>query len=337
VLYISGEESLPQLALRAGRLGLKLDGVGFSAETDVSNIVEAIEANSPLLVVVDSIQSVYDASVDSAPGSVAQLRECTLRLHRAAKERNSAVLLIGHVTKEGTIAGPKMVEHMVDVVLYLEGERFHAYRLLRGVKNRFGATNEVGVFQMGPEGLAEVSNPSAIFLADRVEDGSGSAIVVTMEGTRPILAEVQALVTRSALAVPRRMTSGIDYNRVLLLAAVLSKRHGVPFHDYDIHVNVVGGLQIEEPAADLGAALAMLSSYRDVPVGADTVVIGEVGLAAELRGVGQMEQRLREAAKLGFRRAIVARRPDISAGLVPELEILEAASLREATQHAGIQ
>lgn len=337
VLYISGEESLPQLGLRATRLGLGLADVGFSAETDVNTIVESIRAKPPQLVIVDSIQSICDASLETAPGSVVQLRECTLRLHQVAKEQNSAVLLIGHVTKEGVIAGPKMVEHMVDVVLYLEGERFHAYRLLRGVKNRFGATNEVGVFQMGHDGLAEVLNPSSAFLADRVEGGSGSAIVVTMEGTRPILAEIQALVTRSALAVPRRMASGIDTNRVLLLAAVLSKRNGVPFHDYDIHVNVVGGLRIEETAADLGTALAMVSSYRDVALGSDTVVIGEVGLAGELRSVGQMDQRLREAAKLGFRRAVVARRPQGMTAAISDIEVTEVASLREAVQHLRIQ
>jgi DNA repair protein RadA/Sms len=337
VLYISGEESLPQIGIRARRLGLGLDGVGFSAETDVNAIVDAVAKSAPPLVIVDSIQSIYDPALGSAPGSVTQLRECTLRLHRVAKEHHSAMLLIGHVTKEGIIAGPKMVEHMVDVVLYLEGERLHAYRLLRGVKNRFGATNEVGVFEMSDRGMAEVVNPSAAFLADRVEGGSGSAIVVTMEGTRPMLAEVQALVTRSALSVPRRMASGVDYNRVLLLAAVMSKRGGIPFYEYDIHVNVVGGLRIEETAADLGTALAMLSSYRDVPLASDTVAIGEVGLAGELRGVGQMDLRLREAAKLGFRRAIVARRTQGTTVHVPDLEVVEAASLRQAAHSAGIQ
>src|SRR5439155_10639827 len=238
VLYVSGEESLPQIGLRARRLGLAANGTYLSAETDVSAIVGSIEAEPPHLAVVDSIQSVYDPAVESTPGSVSQLRECTLRLHRVAKEHDVAILLVGHVTKEGSLAGPKLLEHMVDVVLYLEGERLQAYRLLRSVKNRFGATSEVGVFEMRGAGLAEVANPSAAFLEDRVEEGSGSAVVVTMEGTRPMLVEVQALVTRSHLAVPRRMATGIDYNRLVLLAAVLSKRGGVPFHDFDIHVNV---------------------------------------------------------------------------------------------------
>jgi len=336
VLYVSGEESLPQVGLRARRLGLGTTGISLSAETDVNAILGSAEAEAPHLLIVDSIQSVYDPGVDAAPGNVTQLRDCTLRLVRLAKEHHIAVLLIGHVTKEGAIAGPKVLEHMVDAVLYLEGERLQAYRLLRTVKNRYGATSEVGVFEMKDEGLAEVANPSAAFLEDRVEGGSGSAVVVTLEGTRPMLVEVQALVSRTSLAMPRRVATGIDFNRVVLLAAVLSKRSGVPLHEHDVHVNVVGGLRIEETAADLGTALAMLSSYRDVPLDSQTVAIGEIGLAGELRSVGQMDLRLREAAKLGFTRAILPRRsrglPAIPAGL----EIVQAATLREAAFLLGV-
>ncbi len=337
VLYVSGEESLPQIGIRAHRLGLHGDRVGLSAETDVHTIVEHVISHPPALLVVDSIQSVYDPSAESAPGSVTQLRECTQRLHRVAKEHNVAILLVGHVTKEGMLAGPKMLEHMVDVVLYLEGERLQAYRLLRSVKNRFGATNEVGVFEMRDAGLAEVANPSAAFLTDRVTGGSGSAIVVTLEGTRPMLVEVQALVNRSSLSVPRRVANGIDFNRVVLLSAVLSKRGGVPLHEYDIHVNVVGGLRIEETSADLGTALAMLSSYRDVPLDPETVAIGEVGLAGELRTVSQMAVRLREAEKLGFRKAIVPSSARAAAEGFRNIETIEASTLREAAARVGVK
>ncbi|MBM2809571.1 MAG: repair protein RadA [Chloroflexi bacterium] len=337
VLYVSGEESLAQVGLRARRLGLRPNGMHLAAETDLNVIISSAESERPAVLVVDSIQSVYDPALEAAPGSVTQLRECTFRLHEVAKRCDVAVVLIGHVTKEGVLAGPKLLEHMVDAVLYLEGERLQAYRLLRSVKNRYGATSEVGVFEMLQEGMREVSNPSAAFLADRVGGGAGSVIVVTVEGTRPMLAEIQALVTRTALSIPRRMTSGVDFNRVVLLAAVLSKRGGVPMHDFDIHVNVVGGLRIEEPAADLGTALAMLSSFRDAPVDPETVAIGEVGLAGELRGVGQMELRLREAAKLGFRRAIVPSRVNESIGFQAGIEIIRAATVREAAVRAGVQ
>ncbi|MPZ14776.1 MAG: DNA repair protein RadA [Chloroflexi bacterium] len=337
VLYVTGEESLPQVAMRARRLGLHPEGLSLGAETDVNVIIESVDRDPPGLLVVDSIQSVYDPAADSGPGSVSQLRACTLRLHQTAKERGVAVLLIGHVTKEGAIAGPKVLEHMVDAVLYLEGERLHAYRLLRGVKNRFGATNEVGVFEMRDRGLAEVANPSSVFLENRVAGGSGSAIVVTMEGSRPMLVEVQALVTRSSLSVPRRLANGIDFNRVVLLAAVLSKRGGAPLHDCDIHVNVVGGLRVDETAADLGTALAILSSHRDIPLDPETVAIGEVGLGGELRSVAQMEIRLREAAALGFRRAVVAPRAGRSVASTRGIEITQASTVREAAIRVGVQ
>ncbi len=336
VLYVSGEESLRQLGIRARRLGLAPQGISFAAETDVGTVIDAAIGLRPALLIVDSVQSVYDAGIESSPGSVVQLRECTIRLQRLAKEQDIAVMLVGHVTKEGAIAGPKVLEHIVDVVLYLEGEHLQSYRLLRGVKNRFGATSEVGVFEMRDEGMVEVPNPSALFLGDREDDGTGSCVAVTLQGTRPILVEVQALVTRSKLAVPRRVATGLDFNRLILLASVLSKRGGVPLYDYDVHVNIVGGLRIEETAADLALSLAMLSSYHDAPIAHDTVAIGEIGLGGELRRVGQMELRMREAAKLGFRRAIVPTRSTRGLAPVPELEVLEAATLRQAAALTGL-
>jgi DNA repair protein RadA/Sms len=336
VLYVSGEESLRQIGLRARRLGLAPQGISFAAETDVGSVVESAAQMGPALLIVDSVQSVYDPGIESSPGSVVQLRECTIRLQRLAKEQDVAVLLVGHVTKEGAIAGPKVLEHIVDVVLYLEGEHLQSYRLLRGVKNRYGATSEVGVFEMRDEGMVEVPNPSALFLADREDGGTGSAVAVTLQGTRPILVEVQALVTRSKLAVPRRVATGLDYNRLILLASVLSKRGGVPLYDYDVHVNVVGGLRIEETAADLALSLAMLSSYYDAAMSIDLTAIGEIGLGGELRRVGQMELRLREAAKLGFQRAIVPARSTRGLAAIPELETIEAATLLQAAAIAGL-
>lgn len=336
VLYVSGEESLRQIGLRARRLGLAPRGVSFAAETDVGAIIEAATSMHPAALIVDSVQSVSDPAVESSPGSVVQLRECTLRLQRMAKEQEIAVLLVGHVTKEGTIAGPKVLEHIVDVVLYLEGEHLQAYRLLRGVKNRFGATSEVGVFEMRDAGMVEVANPSALFLGDREDGGTGSAVTVTLQGTRPLLVEVQALVTRSKLAVPRRVATGLDLNRLILLASVLSKRGGVPLYDYDVHVNVVGGLRIDETAADLALSLAMLSSYYDAPIRSDAVAIGEIGLGGELRRVGQMDLRLREAAKLGFRCAIVPARSMRGLRPAPGLDIVEGTTLRAAAAAAGL-
>src|SRR5919202_4218595 len=307
VLYVSGEESLAQVGMRAQRLGLDAPDLMFSAETDLAAIIETAEASAPAVLVVDSIQSVFLHELESSPGSVSQLRECTMRLMRLAKGSGVSVFLIGHVTKEGAIAGPKVLEHMVDTVLYLEGERYHSYRLLRSTKNRFGPTYEVGVFEMRGEGMVEVTNPSAAFLAERGEESTGSTVVVAMEGTRPLLAEVQALASRSALSVPRRAGNGVEYNRLLLISAVLTRRLGTPLWDQDLYVNVVGGLRIDDPSADLGVALAILSSFRDKPVDPRLVTIGEIGLSGELRSAFQLEQRLREAAKLGFERAVVPR------------------------------
>jgi DNA repair protein RadA/Sms len=336
VLYVSGEESLSQIGLRARRLGLGANDLLFVSDTDLGSIVETIESSSPSVVVVDSIQSVHSADVESSPGSVSQLRECTLRLMQLAKSSGVSVFLIGHVTKEGAIAGPKVLEHMVDTVLYLEGERYHAYRLLRSTKNRFGPTYEVGVFEMRGEGMIEVANPSAAFLAERGEGTTGSTVLVTMEGTRPLLVEVQALASRSSLAVPRRAANGIENNRLLLVSAVLSRRMGLPLHDQDLYVNVIGGLRIDEPAADLAVALAIVSSFRDRQIDPTTVVAGEVGLSGELRSVGQLELRLREAAKLGFERAVVPRSSTAANVQVPGLEVVQAATLREAATLALI-
>jgi DNA repair protein RadA/Sms len=330
VLYVSGEESLGQIGLRARRLGHGASELYYLCETDLGRVVEAATRLPAAMVVVDSIQSVFDPDLPSAPGSVGQLRECALKLMRLAKQENISVFLIGHVTKEGVIAGPKVLEHMVDCVLYLEGERFQAYRLLRGVKNRFGSTHEVGVFEMRGEGLVEVANPSQAFLAERVEGASGSAVAVTLEGTRPMLLEIQALASRSGLAVPRRTSNGIDTNRLLLVSAVLAKRLGVGLYDHDIYVNVIGGLRVDEPAADLAMALAILSSFKDCPIHPGLVAIGEVGLSGEVRGVAQLERRLREAAQLGFTRAVIPRTPGIAPPADTGLELIAVRTLREA-------
>lgn len=332
VLYVSGEESVQQMKIRAERLGLRSPGLLLLAESSLDHIVDHIEQLSPALVVIDSIQSVYLEGLASSPGSVSQLRDCTARLLQVAKGSGVPVFLVGHVTKEGAIAGPKLLEHMVDAVLYLEGERYHTYRLLRSVKNRFGPTHEVGVFEMHEEGMVEVPNPSIAFLADRTLLRSGSTVVVTVEGTRALLAEIQALTSYTPSSMPRRSANGLEVSRLLLLTAVLSKRLGIKLYDQDVYVNVVGGLRIDEPAADLGVALAIISSFKDKPVDPELAAIGEVGLSGEVRGVGHMEQRMKEAAKLGFRRLLVphgARLPK-----VPELQLLTARSLEEAIDQA---
>jgi DNA repair protein RadA/Sms len=300
VLYVSGEESVPQIRLRAERLGVVGDRLYLLPETAVENILEYGQELLPRLMVIDSVQTVYLQGLASAAGSVGQLRECTLRLMQWAKSSGVPVLLVGHVTKDGTIAGPHVLEHIVDVVLYLEGERFSSFRLLRGVKNRFGSTNEVGVFEMRDRGLVEVDNPSQAFLSQRAESAIGSVIVPTLEGTRPLLVEIQALTSPTSFGLPRRTANGVDFNRLLLIAAVLNRRAGVPLSNQDIIVNVVGGIKISEPAADLGIALAIGSSFRGRRAKPNMVAMGEVGLSGELRAVSQLERRLAEAAKLGF-------------------------------------
>jgi DNA repair protein RadA/Sms len=328
VLYVSAEESVNQIKLRADRLELAPENLYLLAETNLNLILDHIENLRPKLVVVDSIQTVYlthkerqeedslalgfgasgfdgiGAEITSAAGSVTQVRECAATLMRLAKKFHLPIFLVGHVTKEGNIAGPRVLEHMVDCVLYLEGDRFHQFRLLRGVKNRFGSTNEVGVFEMRGEGMVEVPNPSQVFLEERMKDAPGSAVAVTMEGTRPILVEIQALCSQCYTQMPRRTANGIDMNRLLMLNAVLSKRCGMGLGNQDIYVNVIGGLKISEPAADLSVTAAIASSYREAEIEPNTVLIGEVGLSGEIRMVSQLERRLSEAAKLGFTRAI---------------------------------
>jgi DNA repair protein RadA/Sms len=308
VLYVSGEESKRQVQMRAQRLGITCPALYFTAETDLSCVCRAIEELAPVLVIIDSIQTMSHPEVPLLPGSIGQLRECTAELVRLAKLRNFACFLVGHVTKEGTLAGPRVLEHMVDAVLSFEGERHQNLRLLRAVKNRFGATNETGVFAMGETGLEEVGNPSALFLAGRTGGTPGSVVVAALEGTRPVLVEIQSLVCPAAFGSPRRAVTGVDYNRVVFIAAVLEKRAGLHLANQDIYVNVVGGLRVLEPAADLGIALALASSFRNLPVDAQTVVLGEIGLTGEVRGVGHVEQRLKEARRLGFRRLILPER-----------------------------
>src|SRR5919202_827173 len=304
-LYVSAEESAQQLRLRVDRLGLPMDGLAALSETNLDLVLDAVDERPPGLLIVDSIQTVYLEDVASAAGSVSQVRGCTERLMRWAKPAQVPVLIVGHVTKEGNLAGPRVLEHMVDAVLYLEGDRFGQYRILRAVKNRFGSTNEVGIFEMSEAGMQEVTNPSEAFLQERAESASGSTVAVTLEGTRPLLVEVQALTSVTQNPMPRRAANGVDATRLQMLAAVLAKRVGLPLGGQDLFVNVVGGVKVDEPAVDLAVAGGVASSFRDVPIDANTVMIGEVGLSGELRSVGELPRRLQEAARLGFSRGIV--------------------------------
>ena len=334
VLYVSAEESAQQIKLRADRLGVPGDDLWVMSETDLSAVLAVADEQQPGLLVIDSIQTVAVDEISSAAGSVSQVRECTARLMEWAKPRNVPVMIVGHVTKEGTIAGPRVLEHMVDAVLYLEGDRHHQYRILRAVKNRFGSTDEVGVFEMADVGLREVRNPSEAFLEERDGSASGSTVAVTVEGTRPILVEVQALTTSTAFGMPRRSANGFDTNRLQLLVAVLQKRVGLGLGSQDIYANVVGGLRITEPAADLPLAIAVASSFKDRQVEPRTVAIGEIGLSGELRSVGQLERRLQEARRLGFERAIVPANSPKPDGARSGLSIASAASVGEAIEAA---
>ncbi|MBC6934414.1 MAG: DNA repair protein RadA [Chloroflexi bacterium] len=330
VLYVSGEESARQIKMRADRFNLQSDNLYLLTETNLGSIFEHVKRLNPVILVIDSIQTTYMDEIESSPGSVTQVRECASRLQHLAKSSGLSVFLVGHVTKEGSIAGPRVLEHIVDTVLYLEGDPFQAFRLLRSVKNRFGATSEVGVFEMSGDGLTEVPNPSEAFLAERVVNAPGSAIAVTMEGTRPLLVEVQALTSPTSFGNPRRTPNGVDFNRLLLISAVLSKRVGLKLHEQDIFVNVIGGLQVSEPAADLAMAVALASSYYDRPIPADLAIVGEVGLSGELRAVGQLPARLNEAAKMGFKRVLLPKTRRKVDGLPPSLKLLEARSLADA-------
>ena len=329
VLYVSAEESAQQVKLRWQRLTAERSDLQLLAETDLELVLEELEALRPDVAVIDSIQALHDADLSSAPGSVAQVRECAASLQRLAKRQNTALLLVGHVTKEGVLAGPKVLEHLVDAVLTFEGDRFASHRLLRAVKNRFGATHELGVFEMRGQGLAEVGNPSELFLSG--ERASGVATIVACEGTRPLVVDLQALVSTTSYASPRRTATGIAVNRLHQILAVLEKHMGLPLSRFDCYLAVAGGLDVEEPAADLGVAAAVVASYRDLTLPAGTVLLGELGLGGQLRPVGQLELRLQEAVRLGFRRAVVPK----GSGLGPvaarlDLELLEAGSITEA-------
>ena len=337
VLYVSAEESAHQVGRRAARMKIQDSNLLVYAEIEVEQIIEQIETMKPALVIVDSVQAIHSAGSTSAAGTVSQVRDCAATLLRAGKQHNIPIFLVGHVTKEGSIAGPKVLEHMVDVVLQLEGERFHAYRLLRSIKNRFGSTNEVGIFEMSEGGMTEVKNPSEMFLAERLPNAAGSAIAVSLEGTRPLLVEVQALSSHTAFSQPRRTANGVDMNRLLLLTAVLSKRMGLNLSDQDVFVNIVGGLHVDEPAIDLAIAAAITSSYRNKPVAADLAIMGEVGLSGELRSVSQLPRRLYESAKLGFTRALVPRsalKGKADESLPPNLEVIGVRTLWDAMEVA---
>ncbi len=341
VLYISGEESPSQIKMRADRLqgtasnGAKADfpdALLLLTETNIDLIFQHVQQEKPRLLIIDSIQTIFDPSLESGAGSITQLRQTTDKFRQLAKSSGLAIFLIGHVTKEGVIAGPRLLEHIVDTVLYLEGDRFQSYRLLRAVKNRFGATDEVGVFEMAQRGMLEVSNPSEAFLAERVVNAPGSAIAVTMEGTRPLLVEVQGLTSPTAFGNPRRAANGIDLNRLLLISAVLTRRMGLKLGDQDIFVNVVGGMRISEPAADLAVAAAIVSSVKDQPLRADVVMIGELGLSGELRAVPQTPARLKEAKALGFKTAIVPKRLRKGEDWPKGILVQEARTVREAVK-----
>jgi len=325
VLYVSGEESVKQIKLRADRLGIKNGKLLMVSETNFRAIEHVIEREKPEVVIIDSIQTVFNDELASAPGSVSQVRDVTAGLLRIGKGFNITMVIVGHVTKEGAIAGPRVLEHMVDTVLYFEGDRHMSYRVLRAVKNRFGSTNEIGIFEMRDVGLVEVENPSMTMLSGRPVNVPGSVVVASVEGTRPMLVEIQALVCATSFGMPRRMATGVDYNRVTLLMAVLEKRVGMQLHNYDAYVNVVGGLKIDEPACDLGILTSIASSFRDTAVDADTVIIGEVGLTGEVRAVSQIEKRLMEAYRIGFRNCIL---PSGNMSMVKQMRDLKDINIR---------
>lgn len=330
VLYISGEESQKQIKLRADRLQVSSDQLYVYSETDLQRIVEHVEKMNPSFVVIDSIQTIFLPEVTSAPGSVSQVRECTAELMKLAKFNGIPIFIVGHVTKEGNIAGPRMLEHMVDAVLYFEGERHHTYRILRAVKNRFGSTNEIGIFEMKELGLQEVLNPSEIFLEERPVGVAGSTVVASMEGTRPVLVEIQALISPTSFGNPRRMATGIDHNRVSLIMAVLEKRAGMLLQNQDAYLKVAGGMKLDEPAIDLAVALSIASSFRDKATSPTDAVIGEVGLTGEIRRVSRIEQRVQEAAKLGFKRVILPKK-NLGGWTIPDgIEVVGVSNIGEA-------
>ena len=332
VLYVSGEESASQIKLRAGRLGVTTENLGILAETDIGVIVETIKTSKPDVVIIDSIQTMVYDEISSTAGSITQVRECTNILMHLAKSLEIPILVVGHVNKDGAIAGPKVLEHIVDTVLYFEGERNYSYRILRGVKNRFGSTNEIGVFEMKQNGLQEVENPSLLMLSGRPKNVSGTCVACVMEGSRPILAEVQGLVTATGFGTPRRMSTGFDYNRMAMILAVLEKRAGYYFNSMDTYINVIGGLRLDEPAADLTVAMALVSSLKNIVVKDDIIAFGEIGLAGEIRAVNNCEQRISESVRLGFDKCIIpfhnykglSKNIKVSADIVPVRSVREA-------------
>ena len=337
VLYVSGEESAEQIKLRADRLNIKNDDILFLGETDIDIIDQNIEELNPKLVIIDSIQTMYSEDISSAPGSVSQVREITSRIMKICKSRKITTIIIGHVTKDGNIAGPRVLEHMVDTVLYIEGERYFSYRMIRGVKNRFGSTNEVGMFEMQEKGMVEITNPSSILISEREDNPSGSVVVATVEGTRPLLVELQALVTQSVFGLPRRTANGIDYNRLTLLVAVMEKKAGFMLGNQDVYLNVVGGLKVNEPALDLGIILATASSFKNVSIPKGVIALGEVGLTGEVRTINMMEKRLKEAERLGFKKCII---PENNKKLLKEsykLDIIGVKNINEAMKAIGLR
>ncbi len=335
VLYVSGEESARQLKLRAERLGVKSDNLMIMTETDVLGVCEYIKINKPEIVLIDSIQTMNFAELSSSSGTVTQVRECTALIQRTCKSIDVPVILVGHVNKDGAVAGPKVMEHIVDAVLYFEGERNQAYRILRAIKNRYGSTNEIGVFEMTDAGLAPVENPSSFLLSERSADVSGSCVTCVMEGTRPILAEIQGLVTATGYGNARRMATGFDYNRMNLLLAVLEKRMGFVFSNFDVYINVVGGLKLDEPACDLSVAFSLVSGLKDKPLPSDLVAFGEIGLSGEVRSVSRIESRVKEARRLGFKQCVIPYSclDKISPSAYSGMELIGVHSLKEAIYH----
>jgi DNA repair protein RadA/Sms len=332
VLYVSGEESAQQIRLRSGRLNAESPELLISAETEIALILHHLDSLRPILTVIDSIQTVSDSSLESAPGSVSQVRSCAHQLARFAKQVGLPIVLIGHVTKDGSIAGPRVLEHLVDTVLSFEGDRYHAYRLLRAVKNRFGSTDELGIFEMRETGLEGVENPSAVLLSERSGDSAGSVVTSIFEGSRALLVEVQALVARSNLASPRRTVTGMDPNRINMILAVLEKRLGLRLAEQDVFVNVAGGIRVLEPAADLATAIAIASNFRERPVPASSIFLGEIGLAGEVRAVSQIEKRLREAVRQGFTRAIVPKHNSRKLPTIAGLQVVPVDSVSTAIE-----
>ena len=337
VLYVSGEESAEQIKMRADRLGINNDDILFLGETDIDVVNQAIIEMNPKLVIIDSIQTMYSEEISAAAGSVSQVREITSQVMRVCKSRAITTIIIGHVTKEGNIAGPRVLEHMVDTVLYLEGERYFSYRVLRGVKNRFGSTNEIGMFEMNEEGMCEITNPSDILISEREDNPAGSCIVSSIEGTRAILIELQALTTQSIFGFPKRTANGTDYNRLALLIAVLEKRAGIMLGSQDIYLNLVGGIRVNEPSIDLGMMMAVVSSFKNVPIPKDMVIIGEVGLTGEVRRINVIDKRLKEAEKLGFKSCIIPESNKKDLKETYKLDIIGVSNINEAMKKIGLK